>query len=90
MAKNKLADVTDHLIAQMERLRDEDLSEEALRAEIARAGALAGLAREITGAGALAIQAARLRADGADLPELLGLEAGSAAAPRPPRLVGRG
>lgn len=81
--KNKLADLTDHLFAQLERLGDESLKEpDAIRAEILRSGAMTGLAREIISAGNLAISAARVMHElgpEAPRPALLGLDNGKRA-----------
>lgn len=74
--KNRLTDLADHLFAQLERLGDESMNDEAVRSEIARAGAMTAVAREIIGVGKLAVDAARLRHDAVvdgKMPKLLGL-----------------
>jgi len=45
--KNKLTDLNDHLFAQLERLGDEDLSDEGLTKEIGRTKAITGVAKEV-------------------------------------------
>ena len=76
--KNKLADLADHLFAQLERLGAEDLKEpDQSRVEIQRAGAMASTAAQIIGVGRLALDAAKAQADMPDLngmPALLGLD----------------
>ena len=77
MARNKLADLSDHLFAQLERLGDEDIDDNRLRLEIARSGAMASVAGTIISAGDLAVKVARHRAEhgiDAAMPTLLGLD----------------
>ena len=45
--KNKLIDLNNHLFEQMERLNDEDLSEEKFKKEIESAKAMTGIAQNI-------------------------------------------
>ena len=45
--KNKLTDLNDHLFAQLERLGDEDLTEDQLNKEIQRSKALTDVAKPI-------------------------------------------
>lgn len=77
--KNKLTDLMDHLFAQLERVNDEGIEGDALRAEIARAGAVSSLASQVIAAGTLAVTADKLRAEYGH---------GSALAPHAPRLLG--
>lgn len=45
--RNKLSDLNDHLFAELERLGDEDLSEEELDKEIRRANAISKVAKNV-------------------------------------------
>ena len=47
MAKNTLLDLNNHLFAQLERLGDEDLTQEDLQKEMERAKAINGIAKNI-------------------------------------------
>lgn len=47
MAKNKLQDLNDHLFAQIERLNDETIKPEDMKAEIEKAKAMEGIAKVI-------------------------------------------
>lgn len=47
MAKNKLVDLNNILFAQMERLSDEDITQEKLDMEVERSKALAGISKQI-------------------------------------------
>ncbi len=47
MAKNTLSDLNNHLFAQLERLGDEELTEEQLQKEMERAKAINGVAKNI-------------------------------------------
>lgn len=74
--KNHLCDLTNHLFLQLERLNDEDLEPKKLKDEIARAGAIASVAREIIAAGQLAVNAVKASAnmDDSRAPRVLGLD----------------
>lgn len=63
MTKNKMSDLTDHLFAQMERLSEDDLSGEALDAEVKRANAMVQVADQITGTADMQLKAAKLFAE---------------------------
>lgn len=47
MARNRLTDLNNHLFAQLERLSDEDLTQEELNKEIGRSKAINGVAKNI-------------------------------------------
>lgn len=47
MTKNKLADLNDHLFAQLERLSDEDLTPEQIEVEAKRGAAIVAVADNI-------------------------------------------
>ncbi|HBV97756.1 MAG: hypothetical protein JL50_03060 [Peptococcaceae bacterium BICA1-7] len=55
--KNTLGDLNNHLFAQLERLGDEDLKDEKLKEEMARAKAITGLASQIIANGQLVLKA---------------------------------
>ena len=58
MTRNKMTDLNDHLFAQLERLSDEELSAEALEAEIKRAKAVSGIAQQVIANADLGLRAA--------------------------------
>lgn len=66
--KNRATDVADHLMAQLERLGDEDMRIEELEAEIKRASAIANIAREWTSLQRTAIDAAKVMHETSVLP----------------------
>lgn len=81
--KNKLADLNNHLFAQLERLGDESLSAEQVDQEVKRAGAIVSVAGHITDLANLQLQAARLYADhGAHILPMLPKVGGASEAPR--------
>jgi hypothetical protein len=57
--QNKLSDLNNHLFAQLERLGDEDMSEEETKKEIERARAITGVAKQIISNGNLVLKAAK-------------------------------
>lgn len=61
--KNKLADLNDHLFAQLERLGDESLTPEALQQEARRAAAIVAVSDQIVGNAMLQVKAAALLAE---------------------------
>jgi conserved domain protein len=73
--KNTLNDLNNYLFAQMERLNEEDLSEEKLETEVKRTKAMVSVASAIVGNANLALQAIKTKdsLQGADvkLPEML-------------------
>lgn len=76
MSKNTLADLNDHLFAQLERLGDDEFNTSKLDFEIQRASAINGVAQQIVSNAALLLKA-RIAADNTligdkILPRLLG------------------
>lgn len=73
--KNTLNDLNNYLFAQMERLNEEDLSEEKLETEVRRTKAMVSVASAIVGNANLALQAIKAKdsMQGTDikLPEML-------------------
>lgn len=47
MAKNKVEDLKNHLFAQLERLNDESISPEDMKAEIEKAKAMEGISKQV-------------------------------------------
>lgn len=60
--KNKLSDLNDHLFAQIERLGDEDLSDDQIEKEAKRADAIVSVADQIVRNADLQLKAATLLA----------------------------
>lgn len=58
--KNTLADLNNHLFAQLERLSDEDTTGEKLTEELGRAKAVSGIASQIISTGSLLLDAKKL------------------------------
>ncbi len=58
--KNKIIDLNNHLFAQLERLNDEELSDEQLEKEIKRSRAITGIATNIVKATATTIDGMKL------------------------------
>jgi hypothetical protein len=58
--KNKLTDLNDHLFAQLERLGDEGLTQEALERETQRTSAIIGVSEQIINNAQVALNAAEL------------------------------
>ena len=59
--KNTLNDLNNYLFAQLERLDEEDISEEKLNSEIMRAKAIVGVASAIISNSDVAMQAMRVK-----------------------------
>lgn len=64
--KNKLTDLNDYLFAQLERLADEDLAPDAVKAEISRAQAVVQVADKIVDNARLQLDACKLVAEHGD------------------------
>lgn len=61
--KNKIQDLNDHLFAQLERLNDEDLTQEQLEKEIQRSKAVTAVSNQIINDAKLALDATRLQVE---------------------------
>ena len=57
MTKNKLEDLNNHLFEQLERLNDDDLTDEQLKLESKRASAMSEIAEQIIKNTGLALKA---------------------------------
>ena len=73
--KNTLGDLNNYLFEQLERLQDDELTDEQLEREITRSKAVQGIAKTIIENGALALSAKKHmdeygKGDGVDLPML--------------------
>lgn len=76
--KNKLTDLNNHLFSQLERLNDEEMSEEQLNSEIKKAKAISDIADKIINNASLSLQAEKLKfeigSDRVTMPEMLRLK----------------
>lgn len=63
MPRNTLNDLNNHLFMQLERLNDDDLTEEDLQKEINRAKAVSNIAAQIINNGQLALNAQKFAMD---------------------------
>lgn len=74
--KNTLSDLNNHLFAELERLGDEELTEEELEKEIKRAQSIVSVSGKIIDNAGLVLQAAKFQDDRLDaegkLPKMLG------------------
>jgi hypothetical protein len=61
MTKNKLIDLNDHLFAQIERLSDEEISNEELEKEVGRSEAIVKVSDQIIKTASVSVQAAKLK-----------------------------
>ncbi|WP_290654446.1 hypothetical protein [Idiomarina sp.] len=62
--KNKMMDLHNHLFAQLERLGDESLTDDALTQELKRADAVAKVSMTIVKNADVCLKAERMRAEG--------------------------
>ena len=78
MTRNKLTDMHNILMEQLERLNDDDLTDEELQAEIKRSRAMADISAQIVDTARVHIEAALFQADynreTPVLPKMLGIE----------------
>ena len=78
MAKNKLSDLNDHLFSALERLNDEDLTNEQIELESKRADAIIGVSTQIVNNARITIDALKLVSVGNltfnEIPENFGLK----------------
>lgn len=63
MPRNKIEDLTNILFESIERLNDEDLTEEELEKEIKRSKATTDIAKTIIDSASLALDATKLKAE---------------------------
>lgn len=74
--KNTLSDLNNHLFAELERLGDEELTEEELEKEIKRAQSIVNVSGKIIDNAGLVLQAVKFQDDRLDidkkLPKMLG------------------
>jgi len=61
--KNKLLDLNNHLFAQLERLSEEDITDEELDREVKRTDAIVNVAEQVVEVAHVALGAAKLVAD---------------------------
>jgi len=74
--KNKMSDLNNYLFAQLERLDDEEITDDELDAVINRGNAIADISAQIIAAGNLQLKAVKLAQEAGvpvDTPALLGL-----------------
>lgn len=64
MARNKMSDLNDHLFAQLERLGDEELTEDQLKIELQRSKAISQVSKQIVDTAKTTISAIRLSGSG--------------------------
>ena len=65
--KNTLSDLNNHLFAELERLGDEELTEEELEKEIKRAQSIVNVSGKIIDNAGLVLQAAKFQDDRMDI-----------------------
>lgn len=72
--RNKLKDLNDHLFAELERLGDEELTEDELNKEISRADAIANVAEKIISNADTVLKAVKMQNEygaGVEVPKML-------------------
>jgi hypothetical protein len=78
MAKNKLTDLNDHLFAALERLNDEELTNEQIESESKRADAIIGISDKIIANAKITLDAMKLMSNGnldiTEIPESFGFK----------------
>lgn len=77
--KNTLSDLNNHLFAQLERLGDEELTDDELEKEVARAEAISRIAGDVLDIANVQLRAASLSAEygnGFQMTRLIGVEDG--------------
>lgn len=76
MAQNKIADLNNHLFAQLERLNDETIKPDKMELEIKKAAAISKVASQIINSNKLVLDAAKLQGNGiaTNLPEQFGVK----------------
>jgi hypothetical protein len=78
MAKNKLTDLNDHLFAALERLNDEELTNEQIESESKRADAIIGISDKIIANAKITLDAMKLMSNGnlefSEIPESFGFK----------------
>lgn len=89
--KNKLTDLNDHLFAQLERLSEEDLSQEQIEQECKRADAIVDVSDQILSIANTQLKGATLLANHGDrFAKMLPSIGGTSEATAAPRLNGAG
>ena len=76
MARNKIADLNDHLFAQLERLNDETIKPEKMELEIKKAAAISKVASQIINSNKLVLDAAKIVGNGISttIPDQFGIK----------------
>lgn len=63
MARNKLSDLNNHLFAQLERLGDEEMTPEQIKAEVQRSKAITEVAEKVIDNAKIVLEATKIAAD---------------------------
>ena len=72
MSRNKLTDLNDHLFEQLERLNDDELTEEQLNKEISRSKAMQDIAKQIIDNSRVQLDATKMMMEYGDINEING------------------